>query len=91
MTVGLILVTLAVVAVVAIVVINRVSGPRPDRPMAGKDDDADAPAHDTAAGQDSTWTADRPGDPGQESMNPEQSGDPSPGPSDGDGRAHRAP
>jgi hypothetical protein len=89
MTVGLILVVLAMLAVIAVVVINRVTGPRPDRPMAAKGDDTDAPAHDEAAQQGSAWTADRPGDPGQEGMNPEQAGDASPGPTPEDDRPHR--
>lgn len=80
MTVGLILLILAALAVIAVVVVNRTTGPRPDRPMAGKDDDT-APAPDEAT-KDSTWTTDQAGGPGQEAMNPDQAGDPSPGPGD---------
>lgn len=81
MDVALILVVLAVIAVVAVVVINRTTGARPDRPMAGDDD---GPDHAEAADQGETWTADRPGDPGAEGMDAAEAGDPSAGPIDDD-------
>jgi hypothetical protein len=79
--VGLILLILAALAVIAVVVVNRTSGPRPDRPMAGKDDDDAASRRDETT-KDSTWTTDQAGGPGQEAMNPDEPGDPSPGPGD---------
>jgi len=79
MDVALILVVLAVLAVIAVIVVNRTTGARPDRPMAGDDD---GPDHADAAQQGTNWKADRPGDPGAEGMNPAEAGDPSPGPAD---------
>jgi hypothetical protein len=87
MNVAMILVVLVVVAAVAVVIVNRATGARPDRPMAGDDD---APDHAQAAQEGSTWKADRPGDPGAEGMNPEEAGDPSAGPIDDDEPGSRA-
>lgn len=82
MDVALILVVLAALAAIAVVVVNRTTGARPDRPMAGDDD---GPDHADAAQQDTRWKADRPGDPGAEGMNAAEAGEPSPGPDDDTG------
>lgn len=87
MNVAMILVVLVVVAAIAVVLVNRTTGARPDRPMAGDDD---APDQAEAAQEDATWKADRPGDPGAEGMNPEEAGDPSAGPIDDDQPDSRA-
>lgn len=76
MIVAVILLVLVVVAAIAVVVVNRMSGARPDQPRAG----TEGPTNDVAADQGETRTADRPGDPGLEGMNPGEAGDPSAGP-----------
>lgn len=84
MAVAAILLVLVIVAAVAVFVINRTTGARPDRPLEGAEDDPSTPTNKPAADQGSTWKADRPGDPGLEGMNAEESGDPSPGPREDD-------
>ncbi len=73
---GLLIAVLVIVAVIATVAVMRGSGARPDDPEKGARDE---PGSREAAGTDSEWTADRPGDPGLEGMNPE-TGDPTAGP-----------
>ena len=73
---GLLIAALVVVALIATVAVMRRSGPRPDDPEKGARDEQGSRE---AAETDSEWTADRPGDPGLEGMNPE-TGDPTAGP-----------
>lgn len=80
MVIAVIFVVLAVVAAAAVMAANRSSRARPDQPRAG----VEGPTNDVAGEQDGTWSADRPGDPGLEGMNPEHAGDPTAGPADGD-------
>lgn len=77
---SLLIAALVIIAVIATVAIMRGSGARPDDPQKGAREDADS---HKAAETGSQWSADRPGDPGLEGMNPE-TGDPTSGPEGGD-------
>jgi hypothetical protein len=77
---ALLIAALVVVATIATIAVMRGSGARPDDPEKGARDE---PGAREAAGTDSEWSADRPGGPGLEGMNPE-TGDPTAGPEGGD-------
>ena len=87
MTAAWILLGLVVIGIVAAVLIPRLTGPRPDAPLKGKQDDGpDAPHHREAAEQGATWESDRPGGPGAEATGAPTAGEPAPGEAHPDGR-----
>ena len=71
---GLALVALIALGIVVAVIVMRASGPRPDAPLKGHEDDARQ-----ASGEGAQWKADRPGGPGAEAEDPTNGASPSPG------------
>lgn len=76
MGLGLLMAALVIVAVIVTIAVMRGSDARPDAPQKGADEDTGSRE---AAETRSERSADRPGDPGLEGMNPE-TGDPTAGP-----------